>query len=140
MAEKFYATIDDIAFPHKDYVLVIPGWYPTSFDPFTGDFVQRQVIAAGLYTPQVVLYIVKDQTRKLSTTTCTINKPSENVLEVRVTYPQRKNKYVDLIYSNSNFLTLLFKYSQLIKNKLGMPILLHAYVVVRGGLGAWPTI
>ncbi len=137
MAEELYTTLEEVIFPYKNYVLVLPGWYPTRLDPFPGDFNQRHIMAAGLYTPQVVLYIGKDQTKTITAATQTISKPTDTVLEIRIIYPQKKNKYWDGVNSNLIFLILLFKHARIIKEKFGLPKLLHAYIVIRGGVAAW---
>ncbi|MEJ7828261.1 MAG: glycosyltransferase [Segetibacter sp.] len=137
MAEEFYTTLEEVHFPYKNYVLVLPGWYPTNADPYPGDFNQRHVMAAGLYTPQVVLYIAKNQTETIHVVTQTISKPTDTVLEIKILYPKKKNRYWDVIHSNFFFLTLLLKHAQIIKQKLGIPRLLHAYIVIRGGAAAW---
>lgn len=137
MAEELYTTLKEVHFPFKDYVLVLPGWYPTNADPYPGDFNQRHVMAAGLYTPQVVLYIGKDQTETIKIVTKTISKPTDTVLEIKITYPKKKNRYWDIIYSNVFFLILLLKHARIIKEKFGIPKLLHAYIVIRGGAAAW---
>lgn len=137
MAEELYTTLNEADFPYKDYVLVLPGWYPTQTDPYPGDFNQRHVMAAGLYTPQVVLYIAKDQTKTITAATQTISKPTDTVVEIKIIYPQKKNRYWDAVYSNVTFLILLLKHSRIIKEKFGLPRLLHAYIVIRGGVAAW---
>jgi len=137
MAEKLYATLNEANFPYKNYVLVLPGWYPTRLDPYPGDFNQRHVIAAGLFTPQVVLYIGKDQTKTITVATESISKPTNTVLEIRIIYPQKNNRYWDAVYSNITFLILLLKYARIIKEKFGKPKLLHGYIVIRGGVAAW---
>lgn len=137
MAEELYTTLNEANFPYKDYVLVLPGWYPTHTDPYPGDFNQRHVMAAGLYTPQVVLYISKDQTKTVTFVTQTISKPTDTVLEIKIIYPKKKNRYWDTIYSNIIFLKLLLTYARVIKEKFGLPKLLHAYIVIRGGAAAW---
>jgi glycosyltransferase involved in cell wall biosynthesis len=134
MASGDHKTIDNISFPFKDYVLALPGWYPTWLDPLPGDFNQRHIKAASIYTPQVVLYIGKDQTGTLTKTETRINQPSERVLEFIVVYPERKIRALDVVNSNLSFFLLLLKYSSLIKRKFGKPLVLHSYIVMRGGL------
>ncbi len=137
MAEELYTTLEEVHFPYKNYVLVLPGWYPTNPDPYSGDFNQRHVMAAGLYTPQVVLYIGKDQTGTIHGVTQIISKPTDTVLEIKIVYPKKKNRYWDVIHSNVFFLILLLKHARIIQEKFGLPQLLHAYIVIRGGAAAW---
>lgn len=128
---------DELTLPAKDYVLVLPGWYPSEQDKYLGDFNQRQVMAAGLYMPQVVLYIYKDLTRTLKQAEVICKQPSENVVEIMVRYPQKRMKWVDAVHSNFQFVRLLFKYSSLIKRRWGRPLLLHCYIAIRGGLSGY---
>src|SRR3954454_11014521 len=96
---------DDVNLLSDKYVLVLPGWYPTSQDPFSGDFNQRHVRAAGLYRAQVVLYIVKDQSGQLTEIETTFLQVSENIVEVIVIYTAKKNKAFDIFHSNYLFVT-----------------------------------
>ena len=135
MAEKYDSQIKDVQMPSGDYVLVVPGWYPTWQDQFSGDFNQRQVKAAGLYMSQVVLYIVKDQTEKLRTIKTRYHQLTENIIEITVMYPAKKNKWMDAVYSNLMFVRLLYTYTDIIQRRWGKPVLIHSYIVIRGGLG-----
>ncbi len=135
MAERYYPQIEDVHLPPAKYVLVLPGWYPTWQDPFAGDFNQRHVRAAGIHMPQVVLYISKDQTQKLTKTETRYNQLTENIIEIIVIYPQKNDKWFDTVYSNLIYLRLLYYYARIIKKKWGKPLLIHSYIVIRGGLG-----
>ncbi len=134
MVERYYPQIEDVHLPSGKYVLVLPGWYPSWQDPFTGDFNQRHVRAAGIHTPQVVLYIAKDLTQKLTKTETRYNQLTENIIEIIVIYPQKNNKWFDIVYSNLVYLRLLYYYAHIIENKWGKPLLIHSYIVIRGGL------
>lgn len=135
MAERYYQQIEEVHLPPGKYVLVLPGWYPTWQDPFTGDFNQRHVRAAGIHMPQVVLYISKDQAQKLTKTETIYNQLTENIIEIIVIYPQKNDKWFDTVYSNLIYLRLLYYYAHIIKKKWGKPLLIHSYIVIRGGLG-----
>lgn len=135
MAEEYYSEIKDVHLSSKNYVLVVPGWYPTWHDAFTGDFNQRQVKAAGIHMPQVVLYIVKDQAQTLTNVETRYKQVTENIVEITVMYPEKKNKLVDPVYSNLVYVRLLYTYAAVIKSRWGTPLLIHSYIVIRGGLG-----
>lgn len=137
MAKKFHSQIEDLHLSSDKYVLALPGWYPTLQDAFLGDFNQRHVKAAGLQTPQVVLYIVKDQRETLTETEVRYHQLTENIVEITVMYPKKKNRWIDVIHSNLLYLVLLYKYANLIKKRWGLPIIIHSYIVIRGGLGGW---
>jgi glycosyltransferase involved in cell wall biosynthesis len=134
---KNVRSLNELVLPAKDYVLVLPGWYPTWLDPMPGDFNQRHVKAAGLYKPQVVLYVGKDQSNSISNIQVRYNQVTEQVLEIIVLYPAEKVKAWDVVQSNIQFVKLLYKYAQLIEQRFGKPQLLHAYIVLRGGLAAY---
>lgn len=136
MVEKYHSEIKEVLLPSDKYVLVLPGWYPTWQDQFTGDFNQRQVKAAGIQTPQVVLYIGKDQTQKLTNVETRYKQLTENIIEIIVIYPEKRNKWMDTIHSNLIYLRLLYTYGNIIKNRWGKPVLIHSYIVIRGGLGS----
>jgi glycosyltransferase involved in cell wall biosynthesis len=125
-----------IPFKGKDYVLVLPGWYPHVLDKYTGDFNQRHVLAASQYTKQVVVYIGKDPGFTLEKTKATITQVNDNLVELIVLYPQHRIKFVDVFLSNIRFLSLLFSIVKQLFRILGKPKLLHAYIVIRGGLAA----
>lgn len=135
MAEEYYSEIKNVQLPSKKYVLVVPGWYPTWQDEFNGDFNQRQVRAAGIYMPQVVLYIVKDTTQTLKNVEIKYKQPAENIVEITVIYPEKRNKWFDAVYSNFMYVRLLYTYANVIKKRWGKPLLIHSYIVIRGGLG-----
>lgn len=125
-----------VHFKCKPYVLVLPGWYSTWQDAYTGDFNQRQVWAAGLYMPQVVLYLVKSKTPALRSIEIRWQMQGENVLEIIVMYPVSRLALLQAVDSNYQFYVLLKKYSALIEKHLGKPVLLHAYIAIRGGIAA----
>ncbi|TDH28043.1 glycosyltransferase [Segetibacter sp. 3557_3] len=136
MAEILDAILGKVNFPYKDYVLVLPGWYPTWLDPYPGDFNQRQVFAAGLHVPQLVLYIGKDTSGTLKSVEARVYQPKETVTEIIVVYPG-SNGILEPVKSNYTFFRLLLQYSLSIRKRWGRPLLLHSYIVIRGGLAGW---
>jgi glycosyltransferase involved in cell wall biosynthesis len=135
MAEEYFTKITDVHLPSGDYVLIVPGWYPTWQDQYTGDFNQRHVKAAGITMAQVVLYIVKDITGLLLETETRFVQLTPNIIEVIVIYPTVKNGVIDAVVSNLTYVRWLYKYAAKIRRQFGKPVLLHAYIVIRGGLG-----
>src|SRR4051812_27469475 len=135
MDAKYNSGLNELHLSSNNYVLVLPGWYPNLQDQFSGDFNQRLVNAAGLYCPQVVLYIAKDQREELTGIETRYHQVNENIIEITVIYPKLKIKSLDLIYSNYKYVQLLFKYGHIIKQQWGRPALIHSYIVIRGGLG-----
>lgn len=137
MAQSNFTTINDLVFPFKNYVLALPGWYPSWLDPLPGDFNQRHIIAASIHTPQIVLYIGKDQSGTLKKTETRYNQVTKHVIEIIVLYPKNNVQVLDKLQSNVFFLRLLNKHASLIKERWGPPQLLHSYIVIRGGLAGW---
>src|SRR5688572_13848433 len=123
-----HKEIDKLQFLFKDYVLALPGWYPTWLDPLPGDFNQRHIKSASIYKPQVVLYIGKDPSHTLSKTEVRTNQLTERIIEITVIYPQSKIAWWDKIQSNVYFIILLFRYAAIISRKWGRPQLLHSYI------------
>ncbi|HEX8334479.1 MAG TPA: glycosyltransferase [Segetibacter sp.] len=137
MASGNHKEIGTLNSPFSDYVLALPGWYPTWLDPLPGDFNQRHIKAASLFKPQVVLYIGKDASGTLLKTEVRANQLSERITEIIVLYPISKMRWWDVIQSNIYFLIYLFRYARIIRQKFGKPTLLHSYIVMRGGLAGW---
>ncbi len=137
MAQILDAVLNKVDFPHKEYVLVLPGWYPTWLDPYPGDFNQRQVLAAGLHLSQLVLYIGKDTSGAITSVETRVNQLSEKVTEILVVYPGSSIGMLEPLRSNYTFFKLLIRYSSAIRKKWGRPLLLHSYIVIRGGLAGW---
>ncbi len=135
MAAIDTSTIKNLHLPAGGYVLVLPGWYPTWLDAYTGDFNQRQVWAAGLKIPQVVLYIGKAPIGSLPAVEVRSRQVTETVVEIIVLYPE--HHFFDSVRSNTTFFQLLKQFSKIIVERWGKPDLLHAYIVIRGGLAAW---
>ena len=134
MAQSNFTTLNDLVFPFNKYVLALPGWYPTWVDPSPGDFNQRHIIGASLHTPQIVLFIGKDNTGTIKKTEVRYNQLSKHVIEIIVLYPKSRVEFLDTVKSGIYFLNLLRKYATLIKKRWGAPVLLHSYIVVKGGI------
>jgi|GEM_PF-253568 len=134
MVESNASSIGQLVFPYKQYVLALPGWYPTWLDPYPGDFNQRHIVAASQHIPQIVLYIGKDQTGTLATTQIKFNQLTPRVIEIYVVYPLGSLKIIEGARSNIIFWQLLHKYARLIEGHWGKPLLLHSYIVLKGGL------
>src|SRR3954447_8316077 len=104
MQTNDYSGFQKLNLASGTYILVLPGWYPTWQDLFKGDFNHRHVKAAGLYTAQVVLYIAKDLTRRMDQMEIRFQQVSENIVEVIVIYPEKKNKAFDTFHSNLRYI------------------------------------
>lgn len=137
MAQSNFTSLNDLVFPFRNYVLALPGWYPTWIDPLPGDFNQRHIIAASLHVPQIVLYVGKDPSGTLTKTEIRYNQLSKYVIEVFVLYPKTKVAYLDAVQSNLYYYRLITRYASFIKKRWGRPRLLHCYVVVRGGVAGY---
>ncbi len=137
MAQSNFTTLNDLVFPFNNYVLALPGWYPTWLDPLPGDFNQRHIMAASIAVPQLVLYIGKDPSGTLKKREVRFNQLSERIIEIIVIYPAGSFGALKPMRSNFNFLQIFLKWSRFIKNRWGAPKLVHSYIVIRGGLAGW---
>ena len=134
MAQSNFTTLNNLVFPFKNYILALPGWYPTWVNPLPGDFNQRHILAASLHTPQIVLFINKDVSGTVKKTEVRYNQLSKQVIEVIELYPKSRVEFIDPVKSGIYFLNLLRKYATLIKRRWGPPVLMHSYIVVKGGV------
>lgn len=115
-------------------VLVLPSWYPSRIDKFTGDFIQRHVHAISLCQKQYVLYVVKD-----------MNAHRRGEVKVRV----QDNLTEKIIYyhplcTGLNFIDRLISHRSYIKQMKnavkefiaaeGMPELVHVHVSMKAGI------
>ncbi|MBD3748761.1 MAG: glycosyltransferase [Sphingobacteriales bacterium] len=111
----------------KDYVLVLPSWYPSRVNEFNGDFNQRTIEALSSKFHQVVIYLVADKNlKKLE-----IQRRENNQITTIIGYyPKSRFKWI-------SFLRYFFNYLKItnyeIKNR-GIPIYIHTYVFFPAGL------
>lgn len=119
-------------------VLWLASWYPNKLSPFDGDFLQRHARAVSLFCALHVIYIVKDETGKITKDEKTETTVNGNLSEQIIYYASPKTglKLLDRFLSHRKYRQL---YQQAINGyveKNGKPALSHVQIALRAGLGA----
>ncbi len=120
----------------RNYVLVLPSWYPSKLDKFDGDFVQRHVQAISLFCKQYVIYVVKDE-KGIITTDYKIEKSeSDTITEVIVYYKSFKTgiSFLDKLLSQIKYTSLYKKVINEYINTFGVPQLSHLHIAYKAGI------
>ncbi len=119
-------------------IVVLPSWYPNKLDQFGGDFIQRHVKAISLFRTQYIIYVVKDEQAKITTSIYTEVTEGDNYTEKIIYYHIKKTgiKLIDKLFSQ-------IKSNRIYHNELkeyvklkGCPGLIHVHVVYKAGLAA----
>jgi len=112
----------------KDYILVLPSWYPGKLDDFNGDFNERLVQSLKDKRFQVVLYI--NTIRGNKTTELEIIEEGDLIV-YKYYYKHDKNVFlhsIKLLFIYRKFFKIIFK-------KYGLPKIVHTYVFFPAGIG-----
>ena len=118
-------------------VLFLASWYPSSVDPFDGDFIERHAKAISLNNRVIVIHVVKDPSIKNGKVT--VNKEiSRNLISFRAYYPYSKfkNNFIEKIHSNYWTFRLYKRIFKVIKDEYGMPDIVHLNVIMKAGIFA----
>lgn len=111
----------------KEYILVLPSWYPSKLDEFNGDFNERLVNAVSNYRTQVVIYVSTKRNSMLSETEVF---QRGNITTYKIYF---KNSKYEII----NFMRMVKSYLSIFKqtfDKHGLPALVHNYVFFPAGI------
>jgi hypothetical protein len=112
----------------KDYILVLPSWYPGKLGAFNGDFNERLVQSLKDKRFQVVLYI--NTIRGNKTTELEIIEEGDLIV-YKYYYKHDKNVFlhsIKLLFIYRKFFKIIFK-------KYGLPKIVHTYVFFPAGIG-----
>lgn len=119
-------------------IIWLCSWYPNETDRFTGDFIQRQAIAASLYADIEVVHVaISNDERKV------VNQINASLRET-IYYSKSSSKlfqYKDYFQLHESFI------SDYLSRK-GSPDLIHVHIPIRSGLVAlrwkknygWPFV
>jgi glycosyltransferase involved in cell wall biosynthesis len=117
-------------------VLWLCSWYPNSFSPYDGDFIQRHAKAVAAYTPIDVFYISQSGE--------TVNVDKDNLIESEEGNPKEKLiffrfmktglRWIDkLIYNILYFRAYKKTIKKYISNE-GVPDIVHVHVPMKAGM------
>ena len=119
-------------------ILWLPSWYPNKTSLFDGDFIQRHAMAAALYHPIHVIFVVKDPTSYGSRKTRIEHSIIGNLHET-IAYIQPRKTGIGALDRFISFMTYLQVSRKLIAEYIqrqGLPELVHVHVALRAGLNA----
>lgn len=111
----------------KEYILVLPSWYPSKLDEFNGDFNERLVNAVSNYKNQIVVYVSTKKTNKLEEVEIF---RIGNIITYKAYFLYSKYDLVNVI----KMLKLYLSIFKLIFKEHGLPLLVHNYVFFPSGL------
>ncbi|TZF83634.1 glycosyltransferase family 4 protein [Pedobacter sp. BS3] len=118
---------------NKDYVLVLPSWYPSRVHRFNGDFNERLVNATSKYIKQIVLYVIKDATIKETQIEV---EEDDKIITYIIYYPAKGNSIISKFFLFCRYAYISIKYTNIIIRKFGLPKLIHCYVIFPAGIMA----
>ena len=119
-------------------ILVLPSWYPSEVDKFSGDFVQRHIEAISAYRQQYVIFVIKDENARVTKKIKEVFQQKNNYRELVIYYHIKKSgiKILDQFRSDKKYRRI---YKDAIKEfiqKEGVPTLVHVHVAMKAGLMA----
>jgi len=119
-------------------VLHLASWYPHEKDPYSGDFIQRQLIALAGFLPVTVIHMAKNSSLKSNAFTLAKQRRANHMEEWVVSYGAIKTgiPFADQFLSFLRYKRLL---KQLVNDYIrekGKPDLIHVHVVLNAGIVA----
>lgn len=115
-------------------ILFISQWYPNRYDKMAGLFVQKHAKATSLHCKIMVLYVHADENINSFEITEEIH---ENLTEVRVYYPNKKNAIFRKFIKTINYVRAYKKgYKQITSNGF-IPEIVHVNILSRTGFIAY---
>jgi glycosyltransferase involved in cell wall biosynthesis len=119
-------------------VLHLASWYPHEKDPYSGDFIQRQLTALAENLPVTVIHLVKDSSLNRNDVRLSKNKRTNNMEEWVASYGAIKTgiPFADQLLSFFKYKHLLKKLVNIYILENGKPDLIHAHVVLHAGIVA----
>src|SRR5215831_10400200 len=117
-------------------ILWLTEWFPSSFEPYNGDGIERRGKAASLYNNIFVIYIKKKHGLpfgKIETEERTYN---NNYKASIYYYPSvaKFSRFFDFILSNYYFIRLHYKAIKSFKKKYGKPHCIQVNVAMKNGI------
>ncbi|MEO6000962.1 MAG: glycosyltransferase [Chitinophagaceae bacterium] len=119
-------------------ILWLASWYPNKISPRNGDFIQRHAEAAAMYEPVHVIYVVKDEYKRV-TSNVTIEHFTRGKLSESIAYYKPLECGIKIFDRLLSILTCLKIYRKLIISFIrlhGRPALVHVHVAMWAGIPA----
>lgn len=117
-------------------ILVLPSWYPSKIDQFSGDFIQRHVKAISLFRTQYVIYVIKDERGKFTSDVTTEEMVMDNYTEKIIYYHLKKTGIgiLDKLLSHRKYTRIYSNAIKLYIKTNGCPDFMHVHVALKAGM------
>jgi glycosyltransferase involved in cell wall biosynthesis len=117
----------------KDYILHIPSWFPDEKNPYSGNFIEKHIKAISRFRSCITLRVVAVSKKKAKQSITR----SQNHILIEYFY-EKKNGLLSRILGKIKREYLYYKALREIKDKYGIPILLHLHVALpMGKFAVW---
>jgi len=118
------------------YVLWLPSWYPNKVEPYSGDFIQRHARAVSLTEKVHVIYVLKDPSAAITSSTLTETKSEGELKETLIYYYLRpmKFKWLERLLSFRIYVRLYKAAVLKCLKEEGRPKLVHLYIAFKAGV------
>ena len=123
----------------SNYILWLPSWYPNTFSPLDGDFIQRHARAASLLNKIIVVFVKKDEAGNVTKTVKREVTTLGNLTEITIYYHPRKTgiKLLDKFLSRKMYNSVYKKTLEDLVNN-NKPDLVHVHVTLpAGNIALW---
>lgn len=119
----------------NQFVLWLPGWFPSRQHPLNGDFICRHAEATAQFFPIVVLNIVKDsKVAKIEKEIVT----DGNLRIINIYYPLiSRINWLEKVGSFIVYLWLCFKETATIRSADGSPQLIHVHIFQKSAIAGF---
>ncbi len=123
---------------NEGVILVLPSWYPSEVNPFSGDFVQRHIEAISAYRQQYVIHVIKDENACVTKNVKVVFHQKNNYREMVIYYHIKKTgiKILDQFRSDTKYRGIYKKAINEFIEKEGVPTFVHVHVAMKAGLMA----
>lgn len=121
---------------NEGVILVLPSWYPSEVDPFSGDFVQRHIEAISAYRQQYVIHVIKDENALITNNVKEVFSKKNNYRELVIYYHIKKCgiSILDQFLSDRKYQRVFRKAVRKYIESEGSPALVHVHVAMKAGL------
>lgn len=114
------------------YILHIPSWYPDYEKPFTGNFIEKHISALSRFEPGITLKVVKSGAITQRMTDQLVSEGNRVVTY----FVKQRSGWIGKVWIAIFIKLYYFLGSQYIKNKYGVPKLIHLHVSLPKGIFA----
>lgn len=114
------------------YILHIPSWFPDFEKPYTGNFIEKHISAISKFEAGITLKVVKSGTITQRMTDLLVSEGNRVVTY----FVKQRSGWIGKVWMTIFIKLYYFIGSQYIKNKYGLPKLIHLHVSLPKGIFA----